>query len=124
MINGFFGVSLENLATIFTVMYTFINMFRVLYHIHVTRMVELDNVIKDAVQYTYDTYVKDRKFNGVWNNATKIQATNLAFEYTINKTNTCCLVKKHRMMRLIKDEVSVRKARMIGFSVRNRIELV
>ena len=115
-------LNVQNLATIFTVIYTFINMFRVMYHIHITRLVELDNVIKDAVQKTYDIYVKERKYNGIWNNATKIQATEQAYQYVVAQMNLCCLGKKPRIVRQIKDEVAMRKSRRLSDIVKNRID--
>jgi len=94
-----------------------------MYHIHISRVVELNNVIKDGVQQTYDLYVKERKHHGVWNNATKINATEQTYDYVASKMILCGLGSRERILRLIKDEVHIRKITNIQ-PIRNRIELV
>lgn len=104
--------NIQNIATLFTAIYTVINIFRVTYHIQVARTNELNAVVKDAVQYVWDTYVYQRKkSDGVWNNLSKIEASNRAYEYVKSRINLCCLADAYRVERLIKEEVNNRKNR-------------
>ena len=101
--------SLEGIITVFTAFHIFIQVIRGIYGIQSSRYNELKNVIKDGVQFVWDTYVKERKEQGVWNNTCKNRATDLCLIYIKEKINLTGLVKKERLVRLIKEEVSYRK---------------
>lgn len=101
--------SMQGMITVFTALYTFIQVVRGVYGIQNSRYSELRNVIKDGVQFVWDTYVKERKEQGVWNNTCKNKATELCLVYIKEKITLTGLVKKERLIRLIKEEVSYRK---------------
>ena len=58
--------TITTIATSFTAIYSFINILRAAYAFYSTRFIELDNVIKDAVQETWETFVKERKHKNLW----------------------------------------------------------
>ena len=101
--------SLDTMITVFTALYTFIQVIRAVYGIQSSRFQELQNTIKDGVQFIWDTYVKDRKEQGVWNNTCKNKATDLCIGYVRENMSTKLLVSEHRLRRLVKEAVEYRK---------------
>lgn len=84
-------------------------MVRGLYSIHASRVNELNNIVKDAVQYVYETDVKDKKKAKKWTAYSKINATNLAINYVNARISMTCLTSPARLRRMIIDEVETRK---------------
>jgi hypothetical protein len=102
-------VNMNAVITFLTALYTFFNIIRAIYALQATRYVELENVIKDAVQHVWDSYTKERKEQGVWNNVCKIKATELAESYVKKRIRLVFLVNDQRLRRLIKEQVEYRK---------------
>ena len=101
--------TLENVVTIFTGIYTAINIVRAGYSIYQNRLLELDNVIRDSVQFTWENFVREKKQKNVWNNLAKIKATNLAVDYVEQRISLRCLCNRTRLRRLIIEQVDTRK---------------
>ena len=104
--------TLADLATIFTTMYACINILRAIYSFRASRLNELNNIIKDAVQDIWDNYVKEKKSKGFWNEIYKQTATEMAIIYVKNRINTWGLVRDIRIRRLIKEQVNIRKKKI------------
>ena len=101
--------SLDTMITFFTALYTFIQVIRAVYNIQGSRFQELQNTIKDGIQFIWDTYVKDRKEHGLWNHVCKNKATDLCIAFVNENMSTKLLVTEHRLRRLIKEAVAYRK---------------
>lgn len=73
----------------------------------------INHHINDAVDFTYQTYIKQLKISNNWNEDTKIQAKDIAIEYfkNLNSSNFFYIdINNIRISRLIEDRIKYIKA--------------
>ena len=103
------SLSLNIIGTVFTCIFTFINIIRACYSMHMSRHYELENVVRDAVQCVWENFVREKKQKNIWNNLAKIKATTMAVEFVEQRISLTCLCNRARLRRLIIEQVEVRK---------------
>ena len=114
----FTHVSLS-VASMIYIITAFIN---TIYQLHISREKELKNLTDEAVNYVWQTYVKEIHKTDNWDNFTKSESENRAIMYIKNRMNCIsCVSSDMRLRTWIRNSVENKKKKI--YMYKNNIEL-